>query len=166
MSRPIERKLRVCVHEAGHAVIALDSTSGSARVRLMISPDGGLSGQTTESPGPRHKWRCSPYFRRALVAAAGELAEEKYFGSAPPPWCVETDHQRLADYAVSLGLDEDAMLRDVRKRVCRAFNDERIWRQVIAVAGALFAAWPIDAITEVTEVSEAELREVIAMVTA
>jgi hypothetical protein len=165
MGRPIERKLRICAHEAGHAVIALD-TGGSARVRLMISPEGGLSGQTTESPGPRHKWKCSPYFRRALVAAAGETAEEKYFGVGPPAWAVETDHQRLSDCAVTLGLDEDAMLRDVRKRVTRAFNDERIWRQVIAVAGALFAAWPIDAVTEVTEIDEGTLREVIAMVTA
>jgi hypothetical protein len=56
------------------------------------------------------------------------------------------------------------MRRDIHKRVHRAFNDERIWRSVIAVAGALFASWPDDGTTEVTEISEAALREVIATV--
>jgi hypothetical protein len=159
----IPEKMRVAVHEAAHAVIALD-TGGSARVSLVVAANGKLSGVTTESPGPRRKWKTSPYFRRALISAAGELAETKYFGAAPPPWCSEWDHQRQAHYAEALGLDEASMRRDIHKRVRRAFNDERIWRSVIAVAGALFASWPDDGTTEVTEISEAALREVIATV--
>jgi hypothetical protein len=161
----VEEKMRVCVHEAAHAIIALD-TGGSARVRLMIAANGELSGVTTECPPPQRMWKTSPYFRRALISAAGELAETKYFGSAPPAGCSEWDHQRQAHYADKLGLDEASMRSDIRKRVRRAFSDERIWRQVLGVAASLFVAWDDAQASSdgITEVNEASLREVIAMV--
>lgn len=158
MNDVFNERMAVCVHEAGHAVLAL-RLGGTASVRLKISPDG-MSGQTTERPNPSIT-AAAAYFRASLVAAAGEIAEYKFFRRAPPPWCVQGDHDRLARYAETLGQDHAAMVRDVHRRVVRAFNNERIWQGVLALAGYFFARWPNDG---TTEIDDATLRAVVPWV--
>ena len=156
-------KLATAVHEAGHAAVAIRS-GGTARVILRIAQDGELSASTYEAPGPRHTWRCQPEFRRALVNIAGEIAEEKFFGSSPDRWCVASDREKMALYAEALGLDENALRRDVHRRVKSEFdNNPTLWQGVLALAGALFAAWPDDGTTEI-EVNDATLRAVVPWV--
>lgn len=156
-------KLATAVHEAGHAAVAIRS-GGTARVILRIAHDGELSASTYEAPGPRHTWRCQPEFRRALVNVAGEIAEEKFFGSSPDRWCVASDRANLALYAEALGLDENALRRDVHRRVKSEFdNNPSLWQGVLALAGALFAAWPDDSTTEI-EVNDKTLRAIVPWV--
>ena len=150
------RKLRVAVHEAGHAVIAL-RTGGTARVHLFAN-DGQVSGQTSERRGPQ--LHCPPAFRHALVNVAGAIAEERFFGSAPSE-CSASDRANLARYAEVLGIAEDALRADLHKRVECAFDDERIWQGVLALSGALLAATPDEG---TTEIDDATLRAIVPWV--
>lgn len=157
-------KLRVAVHEAAHAVISI-RTGGVARVVLHAN-DGQFSGETNERPGPRHTWRCPPAFRHALVNVAGAIAEAKFFGEAAPPAAFASDRANLARYAAKLGVANDAAevwRADVHKRVECAFDDQRIWSAVLALAGYLFSAMPDDGSTEIDDTT---LRAIVPWVAA
>jgi hypothetical protein len=103
------------------------------------------------------------------VSVAGQLAEARFsreMGWLPPPqWSFHSDHARQSRCAVALSRDEDVMRKDIEKRVTRALADERIWRQVIGVAAALFASWSNakGSSDGTTEINDAMLREIVAM---
>jgi hypothetical protein len=160
-----EREQRLTsIHESSHAVVAhLVGSRASIRLTVALDDRGRTSfGGLVTTATPRRRERSSPFFRHALVAAAGPIGEAKYCREMrwprPDDDCMAAD---LANVKADVArIDLDRAYSVILDRARRILDEPDVWRGVIALADALDAVWPD--LGGVGEMSPAAVRGVCA----
>ncbi len=127
-------------HEAGHCVLAFTCGHQIATATIARSTEhaGRVFHRDTGRRGPLD--HVDPRVRRMMVAAAGQLAEQRagYEGSfLGAMGDREVIKAPLAELADERGVSRDVIWQQVQREVRDALRDPEVWRAVEAVASAL-----------------------------
>ena len=127
-------------HEAGHCVLAF--TCGhqiaSASIARTSEHAGRVVHRDTGRRGPLD--HVDPRVRRMMVAAAGQLAEQRagfegsFVGSMGDREVIKAP---LAELAAERGIGRDMIWSQVQREVRDALSDPEVWAAVANVASAL-----------------------------